>query len=135
MKKEDLQKFITGADKTNITEKMLALPSYFFDMVYEIELLENEYRVQDHALEVAKSKIYRSLSITYKNVKSVTPTTLNHHINCEPDIVTKTQSLLVLAKRIGVLKAKVKTINIFSEMLTNVGHNFRKERENTKKGV
>lgn len=135
MKKEELKKFISNVSKSNITEKMLELPSHFYDMSIQIELLENELLVKENKLDVLVSKTYRNIGITYKNVKSVTPTMINHQVNCNEDIIASRVETAELKKKIGILKVKLKTLNLFSEVLTNVGHNYRNERQTIKKGV
>ena len=114
---------------------MLAISSHFFDMSFELEILQNKFLSAEHDLDVMKSKLYRDISVTYKNVKSMTPTVINHQIICREPVIEKTKELNELSKKIGILKVKIRTINLFSEILTNVGHNFRSEKSNIKKGV
>lgn len=135
MKREELKEFISNTDKKNITEKMLSIASYFSDLSYLLEELEHKQREDDHELDVLKSKIYRDLSVTYKNIKTMTPTAINHQINCKQDVIDKTKEINNNIKKINIAKIKIKTLIIFSENLTNVGHNFRSEMKTIKKGV
>lgn len=135
MKKADLIKFISNTNKSNITEKMLAVPSHIYDVYILVENLEYDLRQKQNELTTIESKFFRDISTTYKNVKTMTSTTISHHINCKPEVITKKQEIVEAQKKLGLVKAKLKALSIFSEMLTNVGHNYRMEKKTINKGV
>jgi hypothetical protein len=135
VKKEDLKKFISNTNKSNISDKMLAIPSHFYDLLYNAELLENQLRNQQQELDIVESKRYRDISTTYKNVKSMTATVIGHHINSTPEVISRKKEIVELQKKLGLVKAKLKALTLFSEMLTNVGHQYRSEQKTIKKGV
>jgi hypothetical protein len=135
VKKEDLKKFISNTNKSNITNKMLDLPSHAYDLMCNIEILEDQLRNKNHELDVIESKRYRDISTTYKNVKSMTATVIGHHINSTPEVISRKKEIIELSKKLGLVKAKLKAITLFAEMLTNVGHQYRTEQKTIKKGV
>jgi hypothetical protein len=121
--------FISSLTKQNIEDKMRKVPALYYNVAIKLEILENELLVKKNNLEQLESKYFRNISLTYRNVKTITPTRISHEINCKADIKKLKEEIIAIRKAIGFGKRKLETLNLMSTIIKNTGYSYRVEKK------
>ena len=117
--------------KSNINNKLSEQASVIYDTGLKLEKLIDALARLDFEIELKESQLYRNMAVKYQTQKNVTPTRINHEINCHPEIIELKEKRLDYKKALGIAKLKMRTLDTLTDTIINYSHNIREESKAT----
>ena len=111
---------------------MAALPSLVYDYGLQQAKLEDTLAKKEMQLELETNKLSAQKRVQIRNLdkkKEPTETRVKNQVKVHPTIVKLREEILELERKLRIAKLRVKSLTYKKDMVENISHNIRKERE------
>lgn len=132
MKEQKIDRFkkYLKIDNSNINDEMSKLPMLIYNYGLKSKIVKDKLEDLELELEVKESTIAAQSRVKYKNAKNLlSETHIKDLVKSNPQLIEIKEEIKDLNKTYRLVKLKISSLKVKSEMLVNIGHNIREEKK------